>query len=270
MATRARRKQDERGESRGTYHRDTTFTRLDILENYNSDGDGEEYDDDEPSLLFVDPESRTDKEARLGLLRSDPLLDWYEDEMANLIFVSLVAQILALVGFAIFFFIEATTLTFSGRSGVLGVSIAYFLFWLLLLCPHYAAELFYWLARRRSTYNSLSVDNCRRVWCIRITCIVLTTVTMILLWVMYGTDNGLKPLHDYDEHSVEAHGGDDGDLMLLHYPYRLTYPLAMLQLACAQLLMISTIFWNILGYDLGDEQEMTDAYLARYGPKHVK
>lgn len=231
------------------------------------DDDYRQEEEEDRLLQFVDPDN---PKARRELLRSDPLLDWYEDEMANLIFISLVVHILGLLGFGIFFFIESTTLTFSGRDGVLGAAVSYTILWTLSMLLHYGSELTYWLLRRKSTYNSRSLDNCRRVWNIRIVCIGLTTASLIILWVLYGTNNGMDMLKSYDEEAVRSHGGKHGDLMALHHPYRLTYPLLMLQLTLLQFIAAFIIYWNLLGYDMGDEQEMTDAYLDRWARRKAR
>lgn len=210
-----------------------------------------------------------DPNERNRLLQSNPWVDWYAEEMVNLIFVAIILEFVAILAFGIFFFLESTTWTYSGSSGVLGSAIAYTIVWILTMVFHFGLEWWYWLARGKSTYNANSAENCRRVWNMRICTIALMTTTFIYLWVFYGTGNGQHMLKSYDEPAVISHGGNHGDLLLLHQPQRINYPLLMMQLGMVQFIILTVVFWNMLGYDLGDGQYHTRRFLTYHWKRFV-
>lgn len=190
-------------------------------------------------------------------------LDWYEIEMANLAFISIVVQMLAAVGFGLFFFFESTTITYNGRTGVMLAAIFYTFLFFYVMCIHFPAEFIYTWRRGRSTYNSASAQNCRRVWNIRICVALIVTATFINLWVLYGTDQGMDMLKVYSEHNVEHHqvDGHPGDLMLLYAPQRLSYAPCMRILGVTQFILFLVIFGNALGYAMPDETAWTYRFL---------
>lgn len=223
----------------------------------NNTREGGSLDPQQLAWISGDPNERN----RL-LQQGNPWLNWYAEEMVNLIFVAIVLEFIAVLAFGIFFFMESTTWTYAGSSGVLGAAIAYTVVWILTMVFHFGLECWYWLARGKSTYNASSAENCRRVWNMRICTIALMTTTFIYLWVFYGTANGQHMLKSYDEPAVVSHGGKHGDLLLLHQPQRINYPLLMMQLGMIQFIILTVVFWNMLGYDLGDGQYHTRRFLS--------
>ena len=77
-------------------------------------------------------------------------------------------------------------------------------------------------------------------------------------------------LKNYDEETVESHGGKHGDLLLLHDGQRLTYAGNMFILLLLQFLALIVIVWNIMGYSLGDTLRHTYNFVEYVYMKWVR
>lgn len=207
-----------------------------------------------------------DPEIRERILRSSPFFDWYETEMVNIIFLSLAAQVVVFIAFGAMFFVESTTWRFLGSGGLLAAAIVYTAFWVFFMAAHYFVEFIYWIGRGRSTYNSQSLENCRRVWCVRLCVVGSMLFSVVVLWVFYGTHNGLEPMKDFYEQTVEAHGGTHGNLLLLHKPQRLAYTYLMFALGLVQIMALITVSWHMMGYDMGDDSKRVTARYLKAHP----
>ena len=170
------------------------------------------------------------------------------DTMADLVFLAVGIELLASLGFMIYFFVEASTWTFSGETGVLIPAVLYTGL-LVFVIIHYFSELIYYLYYKKSILDTAPVDTYRMALSLRSLTVWCVVLTFILLWVHYGLGVGFDPLKNYERDTLHNHGASNGDLALLHYGQRPAYSLLMGLYFVIQLVLFLRTSEALLQYD---------------------